>query len=81
MIIRIFRKIIGRIMTHSESLLSPPELNNMSPIVIYGQRRIKAERLSVFKKAYQSFSESAYTNNPDIKAIFAFPDKEDPLVY
>lgn len=68
-------------MAHTATLLSPPELNNISPVVICGQRRIKAERLSAFKKSYQSFSESTYTKNPDLKAIFAFPDKEDPLVY
>lgn len=52
-----------------------------TPVIIYGKRRIKSDMLEEFKIQYQEFSKSIYEANPDIKAIFAFPDKEDPFVY
>lgn len=58
-----------------------PGSAQITPILVYGKRRIKKEKLGEFKSAFQAFSKSAYEENPDIKAIFAFPDKEDPLAY
>ena len=54
---------------------------HVTPILVYGKRHIKKEKLAEFKQAYQTHSKSAYEENPDIKAIFAFPDTEDPLTY
>lgn len=55
--------------------------SQVTPILVYGKRHIKKEKLSEFKHAYQAHSKSAYEENPDIKAIFAFPDTENPLAY
>ncbi|EDP59700.1 hypothetical protein [Vibrio sp. AND4] len=54
---------------------------NITPAVIYGKRHINREKLVEFKSAYQVFSKLTYKENPDIKAIFAFPDTEDPFAY
>ncbi|WP_060981781.1 hypothetical protein [Vibrio splendidus] len=53
----------------------------VTPVLVYGKRHIKKDKLAEFKHAYQAHSKSAYEENPDIKAIFAFPDTEDPLAY
>ncbi len=42
---------------------------------------LKKKNLSNLKRHTQAFSKSAYEENPDIKAIFAFPDTDDPLAY
>ena len=39
----------------------------VTPILLYGKRRIKKEKLAEFKQAYQTHSKSAYEENPDIK--------------
>jgi hypothetical protein len=52
-----------------------------SPILIYGKRRIKKAKIDEFKKCYQAFSKSIYEQNQAIKAMFAFPDNQDPFVY
>ncbi|PSW82533.1 hypothetical protein [Photobacterium angustum] len=60
---------------------APTGATETTPVIIYGKRRIKDDMLEEFKSQYQVFSKSVYESNPDVKAIFAFPDKEDPLVY
>ncbi|AUW06699.1 hypothetical protein [Vibrio campbellii] len=60
---------------------APTGATETTPVIIYGKRRIKDGMLEEFKILYQAFSKSVYESNPDVKAIFAFPDKEDPLVY
>ena len=60
---------------------APTEATETTPVIIYGKRRIKDGMLEEFKIQYQAFSKSVYESNPDVKAIFAFPDKEEPLVY
>ncbi|MGR5308140.1 hypothetical protein [Vibrio mediterranei] len=60
---------------------APSGAAETTPVIIYGKRRIKDGMLGEFKLQYQAFSKSVYESNPDVKAIFAFPDKEEPLVY
>ena len=52
-----------------------------NPIILYGKRHIRPEMIDHYKKTYQDFAQSAYDSNPEIKAFFSFPDKEDPSVY
>ena len=72
---------VSRVSSQFEETAVIPGSAQITPILVYGKRRIKKEKLGEFKSAFQAFSKSAYEENPDIKAIFAFPDKEDPLAY
>ncbi len=51
------------------------------PVIIYGRRRIVSVMLEAFKARYQEFSESLYQSNPHIKAVYAFPDHQEPDIY
>ena len=55
--------------------------NTTNPIITYGKRRIRSEMIEQYRKRYQAFAQSVYDLNPEIKAIFSFPDKKDPSVY
>ncbi|MEZ8860505.1 hypothetical protein [Vibrio sp. 10N.247.311.51] len=72
---------VSRVSSQFEETAVIPGSAQITPILVYGKRRIKKEKLGEFNSAFQAFSKSAYEENPDIKAIFAFPDKEDPLAY
>jgi len=50
-------------------------------MLIHGPRRIKEGMVDQFKESYGAFARSLYDNDPNVKAVFAFPDKVDPLVY
>ncbi|ABU74833.1 hypothetical protein [Vibrio campbellii] len=74
-------ELASSIASQCEEIAVIPGSAQITPIIIYGKRHIKKEKLVEFNSAYQVFSKSTYKENPDIKAIFAFPDIEDPFAY
>ncbi|UJF17361.1 hypothetical protein L0B53_00860 [Vibrio sp. SS-MA-C1-2] len=54
---------------------------SMIPVILYGQRRIKTDKLDDYKIAFQNYSETLYQSTPNIKAIFSFVDKIEPDLY
>lgn len=51
------------------------------PMIIHGSRRVKQDMVAAFKEHYRTFASSEFTRDQNIKAIFAFPDTGDPLLY
>nr|WP_240493318.1 MULTISPECIES: hypothetical protein [Vibrio] len=75
------KKQVSPVLSQFEETAVISDSAQVTPVLVYGKRHIKKEKLAEFKHAYQAHSKSAYEENPDIKAIFAFPDTKDPLAY